>query len=437
MRKITLLSLAFLALTLYACNSEQGEAGNQQTARVIPAVEAVQAKYGGLPLEERLSGIVQSKNQVEIYPRINAPIEQVYVQNGEKVNKGDVLVRLRNNEYAEGLRQAEANLRITKAQERQARAALGELDSRMKRMRILADRDLSSDLEMEQLQAELESAEANFELAQARVEQAESSVAEAQETLSRTEIRAPITGTVGQRTAEVGMQANPNNRLFIIGDLSSAKVTINLTERMLGYIQEGQSVQIFSENLPDTLISGEISRISPFLGAGNFSTEAEIDITNEGGVLIPGMFVTVDVLYGESEQATLVPMSALYRNPQTGETGIYVASGLDLESEMLNDLQSGENALTNPTDVEFVSVDIVARGREEAGVTGIRSGQWVVTVGQNLLMEDRAGSNARVRVVTWDEVIQKQNLQPQDVLRRILNSEVVDSNPGGSTSTTN
>lgn len=431
MRNIAFLLLIFLALTFFACENEQANTDSQQ-ARVIPAVEGVQAKYGGLPLEERLSGIVQSKNQVEIYPRINAPIEDVLAEDGEKVNKGDVLVRLRASEYAEGLRQAEANLRITEAQERQALAALGELDSRMKRMRVLADRDLSSDLEMEQLQAELESAEASYELAQARVEQAESSVAEAKEMLSHTEIRAPITGTVGQRAAEVGMQANPNNSLFIIGDLSNSKVTINLTERMLGYIKEGQTVQVFSENMADTVITGEVSRISPFLGAGNFSTEGEIDIDNSGGALMPGMFVTVDVMYGESEQATLVPMSAIYRNPQTGETGIYVASGLSLESEMLDDLQSDDNALTNPTDVEFVPVDVVARGREVAGVTGVRSGQWVVTVGQNLLMEDREGSNARVRVISWDQVIDKQNLQPQDLLRRILNSEVVESNTGSS-----
>lgn len=437
MKKTTFL-LSILAGTFFliGCNGEQSNEGRQEN-RVIPAVEAVQAQFGGLPLEERLSGIVQARNQVDIYPRISAPVEEVTAENGEQVNKGDVLVRLRNNQYREQLRQAEANLRITKAQERQAQAALGELNSRMRRMRVLAERDLSSDLEMEQLQAELESAEANYELAQARVEQAESSVDEAEEALSQTVIRAPITGTVGQRSAEVGMQVDSNTRLYTIGDLGDSKITINLTERMLGYIEKGQSVRIFSENLGDTVLTGEISRISPFLGAGNFSTEAEIDVNNTGRLLLPGMFVSVDVLYGESEQATIVPLSALYRHPQTGETGIYVATGFDLESEMLEELNPGDNrSLSNPTDVEFVPVNIIAEGREAAGVTGVRSGQWVVTIGQNLLMQDREGGNARVRAVTWNQVLEKQDMQPQDLLRTILNSEVVE-NTGSDTATSN
>lgn len=434
MRKVYFLAFYCTIFAFWGCKNNSGGEFNQEN-RVIPAVEAVQAQYGGLPLEERLSGIVQARNQVDIYPRIDAPVEEVHVESGDQVSKGDLLVSLSDTEYRERLRQAEANLRINKAQERQARAALGELQSRMNRMRVLAERDLSSDLEVEQLEAELESAEANAELAQAQVEQAESTVAEAQDALSRTQIRAPIDGTVGQRSAEVGMQANSGTRLFTIGDLDDSRITINLTERMLGYIEKGQSVRIFSENLEDTTLTGEISRISPFLGAGNFSTEAEIDISNSGRLLLPGMFATVDVLYGESEQATLVPMSAIYRNPQTGETGIYVASGFELETEMIEEMENeGGTALSNPTDVEFVPVQIIARGREAAGVTGVRSGQWVVTVGQNLLMEDREGGTARVRAVTWDQVIDKQDLQPQDLLRTILNSEVVETPRMGSTS---
>lgn len=425
MKNIQLTLLTIIALLyLQGCGGESSEfTGGEE--RVIPAVEAVQAEYGSLPLEERLSGIVQARNQVDIYPRITAPIEEVLVQNGDQVQRGDVLVRLRDNEYRERVRQAEANLRINNAQERQAQAALGELDSQMRRMQILAERELSSELEMEQLEAELESAKANLELTKAQVEQAESTLEEAKYALEQTVIRAPVDGTVGLRTAEVGMQANPSNRLFTIGDLSDSKIIINLTERMLRYIEKGQNVRVFSENIPDTVITGEISRISPFLGVGNFSTEAEIDVGNEGLALMPGMFVTVDVLYGESEQATIVPLSALYRNPQTGQTGVYVATSFDLETDMVQELENGENqSLSNETDVEFISVGIIAEGRDAAGVTGVQSGQWVVTVGQNLLMEDREGDTARIRAVSWNRVIGLQNLQPQDLLRRILDSEL-------------
>lgn len=423
-KRLPILLLVISSFVLFSCSGD--EDNNEIENFVIPAVEIVQAQYGGLPLEERLNGTVRASNQVDIYPRISAPIEEIYVQNGEAVQQGDPLVRLQNTEFQEQLRQAEASLRISNAQRRQAEAALGEVESELRRERILAERDLISEMQIEQLEARLESAAASLELAEAQVEQAESAVEEQKEALDRTIVRAPITGTVGQRNAERGMLANTSTRLFTIGDLSNSKVLINLTERMLSYIQTGQTTRIFSENLPDTVITAQVTRISPFLGQGNFSTEAEIEIQNAGNLLLPGMFVTVDVLYGESEEATLIPLSAIYRNPQTGETGVYVASSVSMESEIIQQLDDSENSsnLSNPTDVEFISIDVIAQGRDAAGVTGVRSGDWVVTVGQHLI--DRDDSEvARVRPTTWEDIMQMQQLQPQDLLREIMNQDFV------------
>lgn len=414
--------LLFSSLILANCGGED-EQGFANQNRSFPAVEAVQAQFGSLPLEERLSGTVRAGNQVEIFPRIAAPIQEVYVQSGERVQRGDILVQLRDNEYRERLRQAEASLRIANAQRRQAQAALNEIEAELKRQRILAERDLVTELQMEQLEAEVESAEASLELAEAQVEQAQSTVDEQKDALEQTIIRAPITGTVGDRAAEVGMQASTNNRLFVIGDLSRSRININITERMLQYIETGQPVRIYSENFPDTTLTGEISRISPFLGEGSFSTQAEIDVNNESRLLLPGMFVTVDVLYGESEQATLIPLSAIYRHPQTGETGVYVAPGFGIETEILAEIEDSGSIgqLSNPTQVEFKTVDIIARGREAAGVAGIQSGDWIVTVGQNLLVRDR-GDEARIRATSWDKILNMQRMQPQDLLQEILNN---------------
>lgn len=422
---ITLISLSTVIL-FQACGSEEG--GNTDfNATVTPAVEAVQAQFGGLPLEERLNGIVSASNQVDIYPRISAPIEEIYVQNGDIVSVGDPLLKLRDTEYRERLRQAEASLRITIAQRRQAEAALGEVESQLRRERVLAERNLSSDLDIEQLEAQLESALASLDLAEAQVDQAESSVEEQKEALNQTIIQSPVSGTVGQRTADVGMLVNTGSRLFTVGNLSETKITINLTERMLGYISVGQTARIFSENIRDTVLVSEVSRISPFLGAGNFSTTAEIDIDNEAGHLLPGMFVTVDVLYGESEQTTIIPLSAIYRNPQSGVTGVYVATSFGVEAEQMEALDRGESSsnLSNPTDVEFIPIEVVARGRDAAGVNGIRSGDWVVTVGHNLLSRDDS-EIARVRPVAWQGIMEMQRLRPQDLLREIMNENVAD-----------
>lgn len=418
-----ILSGTLLSLLLLGCSDPENN-NNRSSPEVLPAVEVVEARFGSLPLEERLSGVVTAGNQVEIYPQISAPIEEVYVENGERVEEGDLLVRLRSREFEDRLRQAQANLRINNARAKQAKAALDQLTAQLERQQELADRDLISDLEIEQIRSQYESAEANYELAQAQIDQAESTVSEQREALSETEIRAPINGTVGQRNVEVGMQANTGNRLFMIGNLENSKITINLTEKMLNYVEPGQSVRIYSENFPDTVITSQVDRISPFLEAGSFSTVAEIEVENDDRLLLPGMFVTVDVLYGESDQATVVPLSAIYRHPRTGVTGIYVAKNFGVEMEPVEQVDAkNPPPLSEPTEVDFVPVTVVAKGREAAGITGVQNGQWVVTVGQNLMVGSEG--KAKIRATAWDRILAMQKMRPDDLLQEVMDGNLI------------
>lgn len=416
---LALLSVVFI---LQGCGSGDRSAG-MQFSRPVPSVEAVQARFGTLPLEERLSGIVRSANQVEIYPRINAPIEEVFVENGDRVAAGDPLVRLESVNYEERLEQAKANLRISEARALQAEARLNEARNQFRRQTTIYERNLGTEVEYEAAQAQLQSAEADYQLALAQVDQARSALNEMDQELSRTIVRSPVDGVVGARSAEVGMQATTANRLFLVGDVNSFKVEVNLTENMLRYIQVGQTVRIFSETIGDTLIYGNLTRISPFLSQGSFSTVAEIELSDRSGSLLPGMFVTVDILYGESEQATLVPVSAVYRHPRTGEEGIYVAPGFGTEVEPVTDVD--ENAppvLSEPVELEFRPVRVVAKGRESVGVVGVNSGDWVVTVGQSLMVGSM-DNRARIRAVTWDRILAMQRTLPQDLLREVLGME--------------
>ena len=418
-----------VAFLTYSCSSDSEDApqSRPQGNVVIPAVEATQARYGSLPLIERFSGNVRSENQVPLFPQINGVVEEVLVENGQFVNKGDALVKLDDEQAKQQLTQAEAGLKINIAQLKQAEAQLNQMRAEYNRTKQLADKNLSSDLEMEQLEAQLISSQASVELAKARVEQSESLVSERQKELSRTTITAPIAGTVGQRNAQIGMRVSTATQLFMIGDLSKIRVEIVLTEDLLNRITIGQRAEILVEDLDGEtqIVDARISRISPFLNEITRSTEAEIDVDNSEGLLKPGMFIPVDVHFGESTQATLIPTSALFLDPTTGEEGIYVASALGNEIQPADDAESSEDgqlsALTEPTDVSFVSIDVLARGRMEVGVTGIESGQWVITLGQDLLSSGR--NQARIRTTTWNKVLTLQNLQAEDLLESILDEQ--------------
>ncbi|MEX0843936.1 MAG: efflux RND transporter periplasmic adaptor subunit [Balneolaceae bacterium] len=417
---------AVLVLIIAGCSAdeENSSRNNQQQNNLIPSVEAVQARYGSLPLVERFSGNVRSINQVTLYPEISGVVSQVFVNNGDFVEKGDKLVQLNTNILEKQLQQAKAGYRINNAQLKQAQANMAEVRSEYQRTKQLEERDLTSAAEVEQIEGQLLSAEADVELAEARLEQAEAQVEESEDQLEKAVVRAPITGTVGQRNAEVGMQATPNTQLFLIGDLNRLKIEIVLTENMMNRIQVGQTARIFVENREgeEVTINAKISRISPFLNELTRSTEAEIEVNNESGLLRPGMFVPVDILFGESEQATLIPVSALYTDPNTGEEGVFVATSLGSEIEPVIDSDRNSSntprAMTEPTDVQFKAITVLAEGRMELGVSGLENGQWVVTVGQDLLSEGR--SQARIRTMSWERIYRLQQLQREDLLKEIM-----------------
>jgi hypothetical protein len=217
------------------------------------------------------------------------------------------------------------------------------------------------------------------------------------------------------------MLVNSNSQLFTLGQLDSVRVEIILTDRMLTYIEKGQRAEIAAGTGISDILSAPLARISPFLHPVTHSTVAEIDLENTNGNLMSGAFVTVDVFYGESEQATLVPLSALYDNPTTGETGVYITEET-LNREPVSGAISGQSAaLSDPVPFKFVPVDVIAKGRMEAGIRGIDPEIWVVTMGQDLL--GSASNSARVRTVNWTWVEQLQSLQREDFLEEIMQKQ--------------
>lgn len=421
-------ALLALSLSLFglACSSdsssEPGSRRGQQGA-TIPSVEAVQARYGALPLEERMSGTVRALNQVAIYPEVSGPIVSVEAQTGDYVEAGAPLVRLQDDAYRERVRQAEASLRIARAEAKSAEADLAESRAQLRRVERLAEQQFESEQQLETLRAQVQRAEANYERAQAQVEQAQATLDERRTDLRRTVVRAPISGYVGQRNAEVGQRVDTGTRLYTMGNLDSVKVLVQVTDNMFGRVQTGQTARIQVE---DTVLTASVTRMSPFLSDESYSAEAEIEVANEHRLLNPGMFVQVDVAYGESQQATIVPMSALYENPDTGERGIFVAPTLGTEIPIETpETYDPENPppLSQPTPTEFRSVDILAEGRQTAGVRGVEPGTWVVTVGQNLLNATGERLDARVRPMPWSRLLALQELQDTDLLYRFLDRQ--------------
>jgi RND family efflux transporter MFP subunit len=421
------------ALAILGCDGggQDRRSGFADEDRGIPAVEAVEVRRGTLPLEERLAGSVLALNQTEIYPEISGRIVELLVNDGGRVEAGDPLVRLSDIEYRERTRQAESGSQVAEARVKQAEANLTRLQATRRRIESLAEQGLVSAAELDTARADALSAEADLALMQAERSQAASLVSERQNELAKTVIRAPISGVVGSRTAEVGQFVSASTPLFVIGNTEAMRVRVTLTQRMLGYIRTGTPVNVVSEASPADPIRAEVSRISPFLHPVAHTTDAEIDLERPEG-LRPGMFVTIDVLYGESELAALVPNSAVYRHPRDGREGVYAASREDIEQSYAP-LEGSGYALAElsardslepagPVSVRFVPVEVIARGRLTSAIEGVQPGDWVVTLGHDLLSA-RDAARAVIQPTPWEHIMSLQRMQSRDLLSVIRDKQ--------------
>lgn len=418
--RCTAVAVAVL-LGLVACSGDRTDTANGAAA-TAPAVEALPARAGSLPLEEALSGVVRARNQVAIRSEISATVVEVLARNGDAVAVGQPLVRLDDEALTEQLRRAAADLRVAEAMAVEAHARVEEVRARVVRSRALAAEGLTSQLELETFEAQLDAIRAGAGQAEARVEQARATVQERRSMLAKATVRAPVAGLVGRRDVEVGMVVSPATILFLLGDLDDLIVEVPLTQEMLRQVKMGSPVEIDVRGRAGVPLQAEISRISPFLEAESFSTTAEIDVPGTGSGLRPGMFVTVRVLYGASERATLVPASALWEDPLTGDWTVFVVE----DSVGLSEPEKPGGEIPEiPRAVSQRVVRRLAEGRGRVAVDGVTEGEWVVILGQHLLQEslEAAGGQAlaaRVRAIPWTHVLELESLQREDLLERFL-----------------
>jgi RND family efflux transporter MFP subunit len=420
MRLAFTLAIGGFAVSLAGTSACGGAGGtgspSERQGTTAPAVQVVQAREGVVPLRERLTGTVRASGEVAIYPDVSGPVIEVLAQNGDAVKKGDPLVRIQTPRTRSQLTQARSSLAAARAELRQAEARHRELAAEYERNASLATRGLVPLNTVDSLRAQTDASRAAVASARAQVQVAEGAVAEQTEVQAQTVVRAPITGRVGQRNVEVGMRVDTQTPLFVIGRLENMRVEVPVTQDILARIREGNPVElrVRGDAAP---IAARVSRISPFLQAGSFSAEVEIDIPNETGALVPGMFVTVDIFHGESGHTTLVPTSALYDHPATGEQGVFVTG------EAPGAVPAGQSGADGerppPVRVHFRPVDLVAEAPQTIGVDGVQPGEWIVVVGQHLLASEPE-PQARLHAIEWDRILELQQLQRQDLLREFM-----------------
>ena len=151
-------------------------------------------------------------------------------------------------------------------------------------------------------------------VARAVVANAQTQVDAAQKAVSDTNVLAPISGYVAERTADVGEYISPNTpnaKLATIVRTSTLRVRIDVSEQDIAKVATGQGVSVQTSAWPDRRFAGTVVRVSPSLNATARTLTVEAEIQNVDGLLKPGQFATVRITQSKPEPAVMIPVKAV------------------------------------------------------------------------------------------------------------------------------
>jgi membrane fusion protein, multidrug efflux system len=239
-------------------------------------------------------------------------IQQVMVDLGDKVKKGQRLVLLDSREAKLALAQAEANLQATKKALTQAQAEWRDADINLKRIKELHSEGIIATSQLDVAQTRFDAIEAQVRAREADIDRYQAMVDFARKRLSDTEILAPIAGEVRQRLVSIGEAVKEKTPLFQLVITDPLKFQGTVPERFAPDIKMEQPVDLQVEAFADRLFPGRVLRVSPAVDVQTRSLSLEIKVPNAQGMLKPGFFAKGQILTGVDLHAVFAPEEAVY-----------------------------------------------------------------------------------------------------------------------------
>ncbi|MCS7265378.1 MAG: efflux RND transporter periplasmic adaptor subunit [Armatimonadetes bacterium] len=252
----------------------------------------------------------------------------------------------------ERLKQAEANLRnaqaaqkqrdilrsqieSSKAQLRQAEAQL-ELAKAAQLRRQIADKEIDAlQAQIKQLQATLKLAKAgqvrkftatkDIELAKAQVEQAKAALDNAMAMLNKTVITAPVSGYIAVRNVEIGNTVSPGTTLMRLVAAGMVEFEVNLSDSDFAKVQDGQTVFVRVDTLPNQVLNGFVSKLVPVAEAASRQFKIKIVLPNADKLVKPGSFARGEIVVKTIPNALVLPTECTFE--WQGKTSVFVVDG--------------------------------------------------------------------------------------------------------------
>lgn len=267
------------------------------------------------------TGTLQTVDTVEVGTQVSGTIATLGVDFNDTVKRGQVVATLDQAIFLSQIQQAEAQVFRLRAEHERARVQVLDAETKLKRARMLGEKQLVAATEVEAAEVNAELAKASLKAAEAQLTQAEGALAQAKVNLSYTVIRSPVDGIILSRNVDVGQTVAAGLQaptLFVIArSLDTLELAASVAESDVGRVRQGQPVAFTVDAYPRESFTGTVRqvRLQPTVQQNVVSYTTIIDVPNQGGLLKPGMTATLAIEVARADDVLRVPASALRFQP--------------------------------------------------------------------------------------------------------------------------
>ncbi len=289
--------------------------------KILPTkeVQVEQPKQSLIVQTVTAPGTIELVEEADIASQVMGRVEEVYVEKGDQVKAGDILVKLEDEDANARLASTEARIERLKAAIALAQADLNKARLDSAGYRQLEQRGFSSPNEVRDGETILTKMEAALAMSEQELKESFAMRRNSEQDLERTEIRSPMDGTVIDLDVEVGeiviagTTNLPGTVLMTIGDMSRMRVRADVDETDVGLVQPGQSVRIYLQADQSDPVAGVVDLISPKGTKFNevVSFETLINVEGKSESLRPEMTATLEIEVKRAAHALSLPVQSV------------------------------------------------------------------------------------------------------------------------------
>ena len=367
-RRALAVCMAAFGVTAAGCRHE----ASYEKPRTPVRVEAVAQATGSTAL--RYSAAILPANAVPVAFKVPGYIAEItttadgmgrsrILQEGDRVQRGQVLARIRPDDFQARVAQA-------RSQQSEVEAALNQARQAFERATALYEKKSLT-------RGEYDAAKAAYEAVLAKRDGARALVTEAGNALADSTLRSPIDGTVIKRMIEVGSLVGPGTPGFVVADTSTVKTLFGAPDVVVRRLKVHQPLAITTETYPNERFPGRISNLAPAADPGSLVFDVEVTVPNPQGRLKPGMVASIDIegSGGAAAPQITIPLAAIVRSPQRADGyAVFVIEEREgIAHARLRDVSLGS----------MISNGVAVTG-------GLRAGERVVVSGAKIVADGEA-----------------------------------------------